>query len=89
MKTLILCFFIKRGKGAEEGGGQSKQRYRYCHHFYNTFCILIQFNPIQGGVRRGRKGEIKEEFRRDKERGYRRGRKGEIKEELGRARERG
>ena len=21
MKTLILCFFIKRGKGAEEGGG--------------------------------------------------------------------
>jgi hypothetical protein len=50
---------------------------------------LTKFNPIQGGIRRGRKGEIKEEFRRDKERGYRRGRKGEIKKELGRARERG
>ena len=36
-----------------------------------------------------KKGEIKEEFRRDRERGYRRGRKGEIKEELGRDRERG
>jgi hypothetical protein len=57
--------------------------------FLQYILILIKFNPIQGGVRRGRKGEIKEEFRRDKERGYRRGRKGEIKEELGRARERG
>ena len=35
------------------------------------------------------RGEIKEEFRRDRGRSYRRGRKGEIKEELGRDRERG
>ena len=40
------------------------------------------------GYRRGRKGEIKEELRRDRERGYRREIKGEIKEELGRDRER-
>ena len=40
-------------------------------------------------LRSGRKGEIKEEFRRDRGRSYRRGRKGEIKEELGRDWERG
>ena len=34
-------------------------------------------------------GEIKEEFRRDRERGYRREMKGEIKEELGKDGERG
>ena len=26
MKTLILCFFIKRGKGAEEGGGGNQNK---------------------------------------------------------------
>ena len=57
MKTLILCFFIKRGKGAEEGGGNQNKDIEIAiiswglHYNFNLitihFAFLIKFKETK------------------------------------------
>ena len=43
-KKLNIVFFHQEGEGRKRGGGgQSKQRYRNCHHFLGV-TLQFQFN---------------------------------------------